>query len=76
MATCAAVTTETDEATKRQENVCLIGPLLEASDQEGRPADQIGWSTEELVTDQEDDAEIKFVRELRDKFNQRPDWRL
>ena len=75
MATCAAVTTETDEATKRQEDVCLIGPLLEASVQEGRPADHIGWSTEELVTQQQDDPEIKFVRELRDKFNQRPNWK-
>jgi len=75
MATCAAVTTKTDEATKRQEDVCLIGPLLEASVQEGRPADQIGWSTEELVTEQQDGPEIKVVRELRDKFNQRPDWK-
>jgi len=67
-----------DSNSERQETgELLLGPYVRTSVLRDGPADQpIGWTKEEIAAAQRDDPDIQFIIGLKEKYSEKPAWKV
>ena len=67
-----------DPGSERKETgEMLLGPHVRTSVLRDGPADQpIGWTKEEIAAAQRDDPEIQFIIGLKEKYTEKPAWKV